>query len=207
MIKLLVIGDSISVDYRKYLQDYLGGDIKVFSKQGIEEAYKNLDISVGANNGDSSTVLQYLGKLDKNNILDYDYCIFNCGLHDIKRDTEKGYPLQVEENLYEENIQKIVELFKKNNVKPVFVSTTPSYVERYPNASFIRKIEDVIKYNEIAGKVMAQYEVETIDLYRFTLSLGLSGDSLFRDHTHFTDEVIKLQAAYIAGAVNMFVKK
>ena len=205
MVKLLVIGDSISVDYRKYLQDYIDEDIKIFSKKGIEEAYKNLDLAVGANNGDSSAVLQYLENLANNNILQYDYCILNCGLHDLKRDS-KTLELQVSETLYEENLHKIVKLLQKNNIRMSFVSTTPSYKERYINASFIRNIEDVIKYNGIAQKVMSQYDIKILDLYRFTLSLGLSGDLLFRDHTHFTDEVIKLQAAYISGWVNKLIE-
>ena len=206
MTKLLVIGDSISVDYRKYLQDYVGEDIKIFSKKGIEEAYKNLDLAVGANNGDSSTVLEYLEKLDKNDILKYDFCIFNCGLHDLKRDS-KTLELQVSETLYEENLHKIIKLLQKNNIRMAFVTTTPSYRERYIGASFIRNIEDVIKYNEIAQKVMSQYGIKVLDLYRFTLSLGLSNDLLFRDHTHFTDDVIRLQAAYISGWINMFTSE
>lgn len=207
MIKLLVIGDSISIDYQKYLQIYVDDKIEIYSKNGIKEAYRDLDIIAGANCGDSSTTLEYLKMLDDNGILNYDYCIFNCGLHDIKRDTQKGYPLQIGEGLYKVNLCKIVEVLKKNNITPVFVSTTASYEERYKNASFIRRIDDVIRYNEIGREVMEQKGIEIIDLYRFTLGLGLSGDSLFRDHTHFTDEVIKLQAAYIAGAVNMFVSK
>lgn len=206
MTKLLVIGDSISADYRKYLQSYVGEEIQIFSKKGIEEAYKNLDIAVGANNGDSSTALQYLQKLDNNNILQYDYCIFNCGLHDVKRDTQKELTLQVSKTLYKENLREFIKVLQKNNVHPIFISTTPSYEERYVNASFVRRIEDVIQYNESAQEVMKQHGIEIIDLYRFTLSLGLSGDALFRDHTHFTDEVIKLQAAYIAGAVQQLVK-
>ena len=36
----------------------------------------------------------------------------------------------------------------------------------------------------------------------FTVATRLTGDELFRDHTHFTPEVIKLHAAFIAGALS-----
>ena len=84
MIKLLSIGDSISPDYRKYLKDFLDKEIKIYSKKGIEEAYADLDRAVGANGGNSANVLEYIKYLDAEGILDFDYCIFNCGLHDIK---------------------------------------------------------------------------------------------------------------------------
>ena len=207
MIDLLVIGDSISADCRKYLPDYVNENIQIHHKKGINEAYKNLDIAVGANNGDSSTVLEYLRRLDANQILKYDYCIFNCGLHDVKRDSQQDFVLQVGEELYEANLHEIIGLLNKNKIKSLWINSTPSYRERYSASDFVRFNEDVIRYNQIAGNVMQEHNIKIIDLYHFTLSLKLSGDALFRDHTHFQEEVIRLQAAYIAGAVNLFVSE
>jgi hypothetical protein len=49
---------------------------------------------------------------------------------------------------------------------------------------------------------MEAHRVPCIDLYRFTQSLG---NGVFQDHVHFIPEVRRLQAAYIAGAVNLLL--
>ena len=58
--------------------------------------------------------------------------------------------------------------------------------------------EDLIRYNEIAAKVMAAKEIPVIDLYRFTNNLKMP---LHEDHVHFYEAIRKLQAAYITGSL------
>ena len=53
---------------------------------------------------------------------------------------------------------------------------------------------------------MTENGVGVIDLYGFTQALGLKGDDLFRDHTHFRQNVSQLQAAYISGILNYLAK-
>lgn len=200
--KVLLIGDSIRLDYGPYVEEYISPEIQLFGKPGIESAYRDLDTPAGGNGGDSGMVFEYVNSLSKSRKLNFDYFVFNCGLHDIKRDkvTKK---LQIGETEYERNLKYIFDIMKVNSVKAFFINTTPADIARYPaDFSFVRYNEDVIRYNEIAESVMKKEKVGILDLYSFTLSLGLTGDDLFRDHTHFQEYVIKMQAAYVAGAIS-----
>lgn len=202
MKKILLIGDSISLDYGKYLSEFVSENIRLYGKPGKNEAYTNLDVPIGGNGGDSSMVLQYVKELDEDGKLSYDYFIFNCGLHDIKHNRPEN-KLQIDENSYAENLKEIIEIMDKNSVKVIFINTTPADELRYNDEfPFIRYSNDVILYNNIAEKIMCERGIHIINLYSFTLALKLKGDDLFRDHTHFTDKAIRMQAAYIAGELN-----
>ena len=159
----------------------------------------DLDQAVGGNGGDSNRVLEYVKELKAQDALDFDYFVFNCGLHDLRTlVAQKDY--QVSKEQYGKNLQEIIDIITAENIKVYFISTTRSeYLRHNPEGSFVRYAEDVVAYNEMAKEVMEKNQVPIIDLYGFTNSLGLDGDDLFRDHTHFRTEVIKLQAAYIAG--------
>lgn len=202
MKKILLVGDSIRLDYGPYLMQYLGQGFSATGKEGMEEAYKNLDIPAGSNGGDSSMVLEYIISLGQNNFLDFDGFVFNCGLHDVKR-KKTDHSFQVGETAYRDNLRTIVHFMKKHQIPTRFINTTPSEFSRYPEEfEFIRYHEDVKHYNVIAEDLMREEQIPVIDLYGFTCSLGLQGDDLYRDHTHFQQKVIQLQAAYLAGVLS-----
>ena len=206
MRKVLLVGDSISLDYGPELRKWVREDICIFSKPGVEEAYRDLDAAVGGNGGDSARVLRYVSELASKGELNCEYFFFNCGLHDIKRE-RPSEALQVSEADYRANLQAILDLMRQNGVKTVFITTTEADGTRYkPTAPFTRRAEDVLAFNAIAREIMEANGVETIDLYAFTASLGKKGNDLYRDHTHFNPDVIALQAAYLAGAMNALVK-
>ena len=83
----------------------------------------------------------------------------------------------------------------------IWVRTTPIVDERHntSGASFYRYDQDVIAYNATADDVFRDAAIGSIDLYGFTKSLELPEDQVYRDHAHFTEAVIQLQAAHIAG--------
>ena len=206
MKKVLLIGDSISLDYGPGLRALLRDDIAVFSRDGVEEAYTNLDLPIGGNGGDSQRVLDYVTSLSEANTLDADYFFFNCGLHDIKRE-RPDEQLQIDEDTYRSNLQAILDLMKKHGIRPVFITTTQADGTRYkPTAPFTRRAQDVLNYNAIAGEVMEKNGVDIVDLFGFTESLGRVGNDLYRDHTHFLPEVIALQTGFIAEAINAYVE-
>lgn len=206
MVRVFLIGDSISLDYGKYLDRFLDKEIALYGKSGRSEAYQNLDVPVAANGGDSSMVLKYLVENEQGIAMHCDYMFFNCGLHDIKHNRESG-KVQILLSAYVRNLQDIVALLQEHGIKPVFINTTPAATERYsPTSSFYRLTEDVLTYNAAAEEVMQKKNIPVIDLYSFTMALGLTGDGLFRDHTHFREEVIRMHAAFIAGEMNAFVK-
>lgn len=203
-MNIFLIGDSIRVDYGSYLESYIGKDINIIGKEGIEEAYQNLDIPVGSNCGDSRMLVEYLKTTENLGRLEFEYFVFNCGLHDVKR-TSGEEKLAVDQKEYEENLRTIMELMKDKKV--IFITSTPVERERYPEGfPFVRYEDDVVEYNRIANNVMHSYNVEVIDMYSFTKSLGLCGDALYRDHAHFHKQIIQLQAAYLAGALSALVR-
>jgi len=204
-MKVLLIGDSISLDYGRYLRDFVKQDIEIYGKPGLEEAYKDLDQPIGGNGGDSNRVLAYIKELHEVQQLNFDYFVFNCGLHDIKRNGH-GVELQVTKECYISNLEHIIAIMKAQRIKTIFINTTPADEARYLDLpEFIRYNDDVVLYNKLARNVMYSNGIEIIDLYTFTESLGVKGDDLYRDHTHFQDNIIRLQAAYLAGIFNFIM--
>jgi hypothetical protein len=101
---------------------------------------------------------------------------------------------------YEENLEKIISICQDSCKCMFWISSTPVDNSRHNSCqtSFFRFNEDIIKYNEIAYKLMYKNKIPVIDLYLFTLSLG---KDLYRDHIHFRQEISIAQAAFIAGHV------
>ncbi|MBE6688544.1 MAG: SGNH/GDSL hydrolase family protein [Ruminococcaceae bacterium] len=201
MKRLLSLGDSISIGYRKTLDKYLGNDYEIFAKDGEEEAAKNLNYPVGANCGDSRMLLSYLKDESLHERLNFDIAVFNCGLHDIKYNwmTEK---IQVEIDEYEMNLRRICAILKASCKTVYFVNSTPVYDEIHnssqhiiSNVDFVRRPNDIEKYNSTAHKVMGENGILVIDLYGFTKEFGTKA---VRDHVHYFPEVEEKQAEFIA---------
>lgn len=60
----------------------------------------------------------------------------------------------------------------------------------------IEYVKDLEAYNRIAKEIIIDKNIEFIDLYSFTKHLG---EDIYCDHVHFTEEVRKLQSAFISG--------
>lgn len=198
--KMLLLGDSISLHYGSYLDEYLSHEYEIYSKPGKEEALKKIDSAIGGNGGDSSMVLEYIKERQEASDLDFDVFLFNCGLHDIKRKIpEENLQISMEE--YERNLNEIYEIMGKNDVKCIFMTTTPVLEDVHNTlipAGIKRYNKDVLKYNEIATKVANKYNASIIDLHRFVSS---NKGEVYIDYAHFNFHIRKLQAAFIAGAV------
>ena len=197
MKKIFVLADSISIHYGPFLEAYLQ-DTFMYDRKGKDKECDDLDIgSSQVNGGDSSNVLEYLS-LEPD--MEYDILLFNCGLHDIK--TREGVR-QISEEKYEKNLKEILERVLARGKKIIWVNSTPVDDQKHNNSSksFQRYNEFVLKYNEIAKKVMDEKKIPIIDLYSFTNSLDLP---LYEDHVHFLEPVRKLHAAYIAGCIKTF---
>ena len=201
MKKMFLLGDGISLHYAPKLKSYLSDKYLIKSKLGEKEALENIGTAVGANCGDSARVLEYIQQLDKENLLDFDIFVFNCGLHDIKRVVpEENYQITIDE--YEKNLDSIFKIIQSRKLKCVFITTTP-VIEKTHNVDIIpagvkRYNSDVRAYNEVAVKIAKKYDASIIDLY--SLVDNLDGD-IYVDYAHFNFEARKLQAAYIAGSI------
>jgi len=202
---IFLIGDSISIQYGPYLQRYLSGTIEYARKNDDGEAQKNLDVPVGANGGDSRMVLAYLKKKIKEPGFQPDYLVLNCGLHDIKHNPQTGI-IQVSETEYRSNLLAIIELVKKKNIDIIWIRTTPvvDSIHNSKSKTIRRYATDVATYNRIADEVFSINQIPIIDLFDFTQKLGTDE---FIDHVHYNEKTRALQAAYLAGYLQSYVKR
>lgn len=201
---IFLIGDSISIQYGPHLEEYLAGLVAFDRKSDDGEAEKNLDVPVGANGGDSRMVLAYLQKKSREATFHPDYLVLNCGLHDIKHDPQTGV-IQVTEKEYRENLLSIIELMKAKNIGLIWIRTTAvvDSIHNSKSKSIRRYATDVAAYNKIADEVFTTHGIPMIDLFDFTQKLG---NEQFIDHVHYNEPTRSLQAAYIAGYLQSYVK-
>ncbi len=203
--RLFVIGDSISIQYGPYLESYLDGIVAYERKRDDGNAEANLDVPTGANGGDSRMVLAYLrAKLQDPNFKP-DFLMLNCGLHDIKREPESNQ-IQVEKNEYRQNLELIIELLHENNIRILWIRTTPvvDRIHNHNRTSFHRYSADLKEYNQIADEVFIKHEIPMIDLHGFTEHLG---EEAYIDHVHFSESARNLQASFLAGYLASYIQK
>ena len=193
-----VFGDSISVQYTPYLKEELQ-EFEFVPKVEGKEAYEDLDIPKGTNCGDSKMLLEYISAAEKDGKLDKDLYLVNAGLHDIRIDPSTGRR-QVEDTDYRKNLTDILTLLLGHGARVIFINTTNAdeAVHNVRISKFWRYSKDVQAVNRIAAEVCEECGVALIDLYTFTLQFGKEG---YADHIHYTSEIAKKQADFIAGEV------
>ncbi|MEY8554360.1 SGNH/GDSL hydrolase family protein [Bacteroides uniformis] len=201
---IFLIGDSISIEYGPYLKEHIADIANMERKEDDGTAFKNLDVPMGANGGDSHMVLLYLRHKLQEQGFSPDYMLLNCGLHDIKRHPETSV-IQVTENDYCTNLAEIFHILKEKNINPIWIRTTwvVDSIHNAKSKAFSRYNKDVLRYNEIADSVCIENEIPIIDLYTFTMNLGV--DEL-RDHVHYFEDAQKKQAAFIASRLRKYIK-
>lgn len=183
MKSVFVIGDSISLDYHKFMKDML------YDKA----AYSSDNYSF--NGADSMQVLEYLNKIDKEG-RKYDILLINCGLNDIQRN-HYNMKKQIDKEEYEKNVRKIVEIGHGISDKIYWINSTPidNDLHNQNNLRPYRYDWDVVEYNKIADNVMNENNIDVIDLYDYTKTCGDKG--IYRDYIHFNDDVSEKQAQFI----------
>jgi len=194
---LFVVGDSISIQYGPYLENFLAGRMDYDRKQDDGGVVKDLGVPENANGGDSRMVLEYLREKVKDPGFSPGYLLLNCGLHDIKRNVHTN-ELQVKPDNYEQNLQAIIDLMTDQDIQVIWIRTT-QVVDTIHNArakQFKRYSADQEHYNQIADQVMNANNIPAIDLYEFTKELGVDQ---FIDHVHYNERTRELQGAFIAG--------
>ncbi|MDQ8194774.1 SGNH/GDSL hydrolase family protein [Coraliomargarita sp. SDUM461004] len=197
--QLYVLGDSISLQYGPFLERFVQGYYRYDRKGGESEAFKDLDIPVGANCGDSSRVLEIAQALLANDEFRPQVILMNAGLHDIKRDVQSG-EIQVPLEAYRANLKAAIELCQDKGIAVVWARTTPvsDVVHNYPGVNFFRHSADLVEYNAVADEVMLECAVPSIDLEAFTAILN-EKDQAYCDHVHFIESVREKQGIFIAG--------
>lgn len=202
MLKIYVLGDSISMQYGPYLEQFVRGFATYARKQGDAAARLNLDDPQGANGGDSAMVLAFLQQQARAGGIDADLLLINCGLHDIKTNPATGQR-QIPLPRYADNLRAIVSTVATMKPRLIWLRTTPCHetVHNHSAMTFHRFSADCAAYNQAADRIMREAAVPGIDLHTFTLNLG---PDLYCDHVHFHEHIRQKQAAYIAGWLDAF---
>jgi lysophospholipase L1-like esterase len=170
-MKVLVVGDSISIGYTPALQQQLAGLAEVVHSPGNAE--------------DSAKVVSNLGTWL--NTAQPDAVVLNCGLHDIKRDREtRAY--QVPPDAYRANLTAILKIVDEAGCRLLWVSTTPVIDARHnPARTFDRHDVDADAYNATASAVMEAAGIAVLDLNTAVKELGQES-LLGEDGVHFTPD-------------------
>jgi len=188
--RVLLIGDSISMDYTVPVRRLLDG------RANVHRVPMNGSTTVvGLEN-----LSAWLG--DKK----WDVIHFNWGLHDLtvllgqgglKNDGSHLVPL----DQYQKNLEELGRRLKLTGATLVWATTTP--VPSADVAILYRKSSDAIAYNAVARKIMEENGIAIDDLYSF--ALPRLGTIQKPANVHFTDagseELAKQVAASILAAL------
>jgi lysophospholipase L1-like esterase len=174
-LKILIIGDSISIGYTPFVQEKL---------QDLADVSHNPGNAKYTGNG-LDNIETWIG--DEK----WDIIQFNWGLWDLcyrnpdskeqgNRDKING-EITFNVDDYGKNLDSIVKLIrKKSNAELIFVTTT--YV---PEREAGRFMEDAIKYNEIARHIMEANGVKINDIYEVSKEIHLEY-GIGNDNVHYT---------------------
>lgn len=161
--RVLLIGDSISMGYTLRARKELDGVANVHRPLtncgSTAKAMKEIDRWLGTYN----TGGEPGGK--------WDVIHFNFGLHDLKFVNDRGTTVAAAEGkqnvppyTYEANLRAIVKQLQATGATLVWASTTPTQAVMPGHLP-----ADVIRYNEIAAKVMKENDVAIDDLFNAVL--------------------------------------
>lgn len=179
--QVLIIGDSISIGYTKYVQDFLLDIAKVSRPMLKNASPENCE---GTTKG-VQHIARWVGTKK------WDLIHFNFGLHDLKHvnsstgegSTDPNDPLQADLKQYKKNLEQIVDYLKSTGAKLIFATTTP-----YPDKMNgpLRDPGMSEKYNKIARKIMLRNHIPVNDLYLF--AEPRLKEIQIPSNVHFTEE-------------------
>lgn len=145
LLRVLVIGDSISMNYHEAAKEAL---------KGIANYHRNEGNAASSTQGVINMEL-WLGNYQEKGF-HWDVIQFNHGLHDLKQiydaktDTFGVYSVPVEE--YKKNLEKEIAILKKTGATLIWCSTTP--VPNHNKGPYARRKGAEELYNEAAREVM-----------------------------------------------------
>lgn len=166
-VRVLLLGDSISIAYTARVRSLLGEEALVV--RPTLNGGANAENCAGTNNGKDhiETWLSLEGG-------PFDVVHFNFGLHDLKRvdalsgkgSNDPSAPNQAALGLYTEQLRSITVQLLDSGATVIFATTTP-----VPEGGVRphRDPEDVRRYNAAAVSIMSELGVRVNDLYSFVL--------------------------------------
>ena len=202
---LFVIGSSLTLAMHPYLKEMCAGRLSYMRKgeegEEIARALADLDTPQGAAAGDSSMVLTYLGELAEASSFSPDYVLLSAGAHDLRRNVETG-DYQVPLDAFAANVKQIVDWFVIRSIQLIWMRIGPldEKLHNSRSRSFHRYEADVDAYNAAADVILERESIPVLEFPAFTRALGPM-EEIVRDHVHFTEPVVRQQAAYVVGYV------
>jgi acyl-CoA thioesterase-1 len=146
--RVLVIGDSISMNYHDEAKQALAGVANYHRIEG-----NSFTSAHGVNNAEL-----WLGNYEEKG-LHWDVILFNHGLHDLRQTydaaTQVWGPPQVEIPDYQANLERLIAILKKSGATLVWTSTTP--VQRDILGQYARRKGAAAEYNLAALEVMKRH--------------------------------------------------
>jgi len=207
---VFVIGSSTTLLMHPYLVQMLRG-LCAYSRKGnedssIQEAMDNLDVPAGGSAGDSGMIMDYLRTLDRAGTFQPDAVLLHVGFHDIKTDPQTGKK-QVPLTQFHRNLTDILGWFEKNGIPLIWMRPGPldERIHNTRSSAFLRFEADLCAYNDAADRLLSEHGTPILDLAGFTRRLGPMSQ-LLKDHVHFNDDVVRQQAAYVAGYLTSYLQ-
>jgi len=183
--RVLLIGDSISMDYTVHVRRLLQG------RANVHRIPMNGSTTiVGLRN-----LSGWLGEKK------WDVIHFNFGLHDLTVMPDGSF--QVALDPYEKNLRMLVKELRTTGATLIWATTTP-----VPDASvehLRRRRADVIPYNTVARKIMDENGITIDDLYTFALPRLTEIQK--PANVHFTDSGSEMLADRVARSILSALKK
>ncbi len=192
---VLVVGDSISMNYEEALKKALAGKMNC----------RRIDGNSGDSNRGSRALPLWLGDVPGAKSR-WSVVVLNHGLHDLKQKsdpaTKKFAPRhQVEPKDYAKNIDRLLKYLTSRNYKVVWCTTTPVPGNSY-GAYARRKDEDLV-YNKILEPVLKKYpQVTVCDLNAVVRNSKVFDEWRKGNNVHFGSEAErKLLGDAVAAAI------
>ncbi len=197
---VLILGDSISIGYTPFVQEYLKGRANVFRPMLENGKPENC---AGTTKG-VENIDRWLGSKK------WDIIHFNFGLHDIKHvDPVTGensqnpkHPQQANRKQYKKNLEIIAEKLKNTGAKLIFATTTP-----YPDEveGPLRKPGMPQKYNRIAVKIMNKNGILINNLHAFMVPR--MAELQLPNNVHFTEQGSREMAKKVVERINEVINE
>ncbi len=191
MVSVLLLGDSIRMYTENKVREFLGEEYEMYSP---EDNCKFSTLTL-------NSLQAWLKDVPLPQIIHW-----NNGLWDTARVYEEDGCFTSPE-LYEMNLRRILRELKKTGAKIIFATTTPTdpkKAEKREGMS-VHYIQDIIEYNKIALKVMAENGIPVNDLFAV---VDGKQDSFIRqdDLIHPTEEGVEALAKQIVEKIRNITK-
>jgi len=193
--RVLVVGDSISMNYHEAAKSALKGVANYHRNEGNSfstvQGVRNMDL--------------WLGNYHEKG-LGWDVIQFNHGLHDLKQSYDKAtdtfgdYAVPLE--AYKENLEREIAILKKTGAKLIWCSTTP--VPQSNKGRYARRKGAAKEFNDAALEVMKRHpEIIINDLYGVVEDSALFDSWCKGNDVHFyKEEEQKLLGEAVTSSVH-----